>query len=162
MRKLQERIEIELEPEDVWDVLRDFVGVSKWAPSVRRSRSMGGPASGVGSCRIMRHVWGFALEETVLDWNEGRSYEFVVNRAPYPMRDVRETWLVEHSDHSSLVTTTVRYRMHLGFAGALADHLLVRWLVRREMREGLRGLKSYVESASPGRDEPPAIIVAAD
>ena len=154
MRELQERIEIALEPQDVWGVLRDFVGVSKWAPSVRRSRSVGGPANGIGSCRVMRHAWGFALEETVLDWTEGRGYEFAVNRAPYPMRDVRETWLVEDSDNSSTVTTTVRYRMRLGIAGALADHLLVRWLVRREMREGLKGLKTYAESIPPDRAAP--------
>lgn len=153
MRKLEERIEIEMEPEDVWDVLRDFAGVSKWAPYVVWSRSIGERETTAGSRRVMRHAWGFKLEEIVVDWSEGRGYSFDVVKVPYPMKNVREAWAVEHSDNSSTVTTTVQYRMHLGAAGTLADHLLVRWLVRREMREGLKGLKSYVESAARARDE---------
>jgi hypothetical protein len=152
MRKLEERIEISVEPEDVWEVLRDYVGVSKWAPSVRRSRSLGGPATGVGSYRVMRHAWGFKLEESVIEWTEGQGYEFAVIKVPFPMKEVREAWGVQHSDNSSTVTTTVQYRMRLGAAGALADRLLVRRLVRREMRIGLEGLKRYVETEAPAPD----------
>ena len=137
MRTIEEKIDIALDPEDVWDVLRDFTGVSKWAPAVRRSRPFGGPPSGVGSCRRLRHAWGFALEETVLVWSEGRGYEFAVTRVPYPMKEVKETWLVEKADCSCTVTSTVSYRMSLGPAGQLIDRLFVRWIVRREMRQGL-------------------------
>jgi len=39
----------------------------------------------------------------------------------------------------------VNYDMKLGFIGAAIDWLLVRFIVRREMRVGLGGLKHYVE-----------------
>lgn len=156
MRTLEERIDIAEEPKEVWGVLRDFAGVSKWAPYVFRSRSIGDRATGEGSRRRMRHAWGFRLEEVVVDWSEGRGYSFSVVKVPYPMRDVTEAWSVEHSANSSTVTTTVRYRMGLGPAGKLADHLIVRWLVRREMREGLKGLKRYVESNGRSNGADPA------
>jgi hypothetical protein len=38
--------------------------------------------------------------------------------------------------------------MRLGFLGNLVDWMLVRFVVRREMRAGLLGLKKYVESKS--------------
>jgi hypothetical protein len=36
--------------------------------------------------------------------------------------------------------------MRLGPLGALLDWVLVRHLIRREMRVGLKGLRAYVES----------------
>ena len=62
------------------------------------------------------------------------------------MRDVREVWSVDRSNPYVMVTTSVEYRMHLGPLGRALDRLLVQHLVRRGMREGLRGLKRYVES----------------
>jgi hypothetical protein len=44
------------------------------------------------------------------------------------------------------VTTRVQYEMKLGPLGLLLDWMLVRFVVKREMRAGLRGLKLYVES----------------
>jgi len=35
--------------------------------------------------------------------------------------------------------------MHLGFVGSLLDRILVQFIVRREMRAGLRGLKTFLE-----------------
>ena len=44
-----------------------------------------------------------------------------------------------------LVTTRVDYEMAFGPMGTLLDALLVRFVVMREMRSGVRGLKAYVE-----------------
>lgn len=146
MPRLEERIGILGGPEDVWNVLRDFRGVDKWAPYVRDSTLVGEREAGVGSRRMLRHAWGFRLEESVVGWSEGRGYAFEVVRVPYPMRNVREAWAVDASNPHVTVTTSVEYDMHLGPLGRFLDRLLVHHLIRREMRGGLRGLKRYVES----------------
>jgi ligand-binding SRPBCC domain-containing protein len=61
------------------------------------------------------------------------------------MDDVHERWRIEASGDSTLVVTQVEYGMKVGAAGALLDWSLVRFIVRREMRSGLRGLKEYLE-----------------
>lgn len=144
MRDLTEHIEVNAPLQTVWDVLADFGGVAKWAPYMRSSRLLDDRKSGVGACRVLHHAWGFRFEESVTDWNDGKGYSFDVFRAPFPMMDVRESWIVEHHDGLTTVTTRVKYDMRLGFAGAFLDWLLVRFIVRREMRAGLRGLKSFL------------------
>jgi hypothetical protein len=99
----------------------------------------------VGTCRSMRHAWGFRFEESVTKWNDGEGYSFDVFRAPFPMKDVRESWVARREDGFSTVTTHVNYDMKLGLLGTFIDWLLVRFVVKREMRAGLRGLKQHLE-----------------
>jgi len=148
MRVLTEQIGIQASPHAVWEVLEDFGSVSVWAPYMRRSSLLGNQQSGVGASRFMRHAWGFSFEETVTEWTDGHGFSFDVHRAPFPMKDVHETWVSDHDNVLSTVTTRVTYSMRLGFLGNLVDWILVRYVVRREMRAGLLGLKKYVESKS--------------
>lgn len=148
MRVLTEQVTIAASHDEVWAVLEDFGGVAKWAPYMKRSKLVGNQASGVGTRRIMHHDLGFNFEEAVTEWKNGQGYSFDVYRAPYPMKDVHENWNLVHHDGVSTVSTQVNYRMKLGAMGKLLDQLLVRFIVRREMRAGLRGLKDYVANAS--------------
>jgi ligand-binding SRPBCC domain-containing protein len=148
MRILVEEIGIQAPPHAVWAVLEDFGGVSEWAPYMRRSSLVGGQKRGVGTSRFMRHAWGFSFEETVTEWTDDQGFSFDVHRAPFPMKDVHETWVTGQDNGLSTVITRVNYGMRLGFLGSLVDWLLVRFVVRREMRAGLLGLKNYVESRS--------------
>jgi hypothetical protein len=38
--------------------------------------------------------------------------------------------------------------MHLGPVGRILDWMMVRFIVQREMRAGLRGLKQYLETGA--------------
>jgi len=152
MRLLEERVEIKAPAHLVWDVLADFGGVSDWAPYMRRSELIGEQRSGVGMRRGMRHAWGFRFEEVVTQWHDGKGFAFDVLKAPFPMRDVKEVWVLAPENSHTAVETQVRYGTHLGFLGALADWLLVRFVVRREMRAGLRGLKEFTEQAAGRTD----------
>ncbi len=145
MRVLKERIAIATPLQNVWDLLADFGGVSAWAPYMKASHLIGDIQSGVGMRRGMRHAWGFRFEEAVTHWHEGKGFSFDVFRAPFPMKDVRESWAVHHENGLSTVSTQVTYGMHLGPLGQAIDWLLVRFIVTREMRAGLRGLKQYSE-----------------
>ena len=142
MRVLSEQIEILAPHHAVWAALEDFGGVSVWAPYMNRSKLVGSLRTGVGTRRIMHHDLGFNFEEMVTD---GEGYSFDVYRAPYPMKDVHETWSLKHDDGLSTVTTEVNYNMRMGVLGRMLDQILVQFIVLREMRSGLRGLKQHVE-----------------
>jgi ligand-binding SRPBCC domain-containing protein len=146
MRILSERVYIQAPAKAVWAVMADFGGVADWAPYMKQSHLIGTIERGVGTRRGMRHAWGFRFEEAVTEWNEGAGYCFDVFRAPYPMKNVRETWVTFSDEGLSTVRTRVSYEMHLGLLGRLIDWLLVRFIVQREMRAGLRGLKHYLEN----------------
>jgi len=145
MRELSEQVRIEAPLEHVWQALADFGDVAAWAPYMRISHIVGTQERGVGTRRAMQHELGFRFEERVTEWREGEGFAFDVLRAPWPMDAVKERWQAEARDGGTLVSTSVRYGMKIGPAGALLDWSLVRFVVRREMRSGLRGLKEYVE-----------------
>jgi hypothetical protein len=149
MRVLQEQVTISASGESAWMALADFGDVAAWAPYMRVSHLVGTQQSGIGTRRAMQHELGFRFEERVTAWEEGKGLAFDVLKAPWPMKDVRESWRVEPGNPSCTVSTRVEYDMKLGPLGALLDWMLVRFIVRREMRSGVRGLKAYLEHA-PG------------
>lgn len=152
-RLLEDRIEIDAPPGVVWGVLSNFSGVAEWAPYLRSSSPVGDVEAGVGAYRVMRHFWGFRLEETVVEWDEGTGYAFDVVKVPYPIRNARESWHISAHDGRLHVSTRVEYDTYLGMVGQALDAALVSHLVRREMREGLKGLKRHAETAaSLGRE----------
>jgi ligand-binding SRPBCC domain-containing protein len=105
--------------------------------------------------RGMRHAWGFRFEEVVTQWHEGKGFAFDVLKAPFPMKDVKEVWVLAPENGHTAVETQVRYGTHLGVLGGIVDWLLVRFVVRREMRAGLRGLKEYAERAAIAAEAAP-------
>lgn len=145
MRKLVDRIVIETPKEAVWDAMADFGSAAPWAPGMRESSLKGEKKTGVGTQRVLRHVWGFSIEEIVTEWVDGAGYSFELVKAPFPMRDVCETWILRPDDNHALLTITVSYGMRLGLIGDLLDALLVKFLVAREIRMGISGLKHHVE-----------------
>jgi ligand-binding SRPBCC domain-containing protein len=155
MRLLEERVEISAPADQVWGLLADFGNVAAWAPYMRRSQLLDGPSAGIGMRRGMRHAWGFRFEEEVTQWHDGKGFAFDVLKAPFPMKDVKEVWVIAPEDGHTAVETQVRYGAHLGFIGRFVDWLLVRFVVRREMRAGLRGLKNHAELLS-GQEAAPA------
>jgi ligand-binding SRPBCC domain-containing protein len=145
MRVLSEQVEIAAPPDLVWQALADFGDVAAWAPYMRISHLVGDQERGVGTRRAMQHELGFRFEERVTAWTEGEGFAFDVLRAPWPMDAVRESWRIAAHGSGTRVTTRVEYGMKVGAAGALLDWSLVRFIVSREMRSGLRGLKEYLE-----------------
>jgi hypothetical protein len=146
MRVLLEQATIQASSASAWRALADFGDVAAWAPYMRSSCLIGSQQTGVGTRREMKHELGFRFEEQVTGWEEGKGLSFDVRKAPWPMKDVRESWQLMPENRSCQVVTRVEYDMRLGPVGAFLDWILVRFIVRREMRSGVRGLKEYLEA----------------
>ncbi len=145
MRTLTESITINASPAEVWKTLADFGDVAAWAPYMKVSHLLGDQSRGVGTRRAMKHALWFRFEERVTFWQDDVGFDFDVLRAPWPMTAVSESWRMQANADGVRVTTRVEYGMQLGPLGRLLDALLVRFIVQREMRSGVRGLKAHVE-----------------
>jgi len=151
MPKLEQEIVAGVSTQAVWKVLEQFGNVDQWAPGMSSSSLLGEQSSGVGTRRVMRHRWGFRIEEEVTRWSNGWGMSFVLTKAPFPMQNVHETWDIEQQNGATRIVTTVTYEMGVGVLGSLLDQLLVRFVVEREMRRGLKSLIAFI-----GEDTPPA------
>ncbi len=148
MRALTEQAVIKATTGAVWTVLADFGRVDRWAPNMKSCQLIGEKETGIGTRRRMRHAWGFQFEEVVTGWAEGAGISFNVLRAPFPMIRVNESWAIRQNGCGTRVVTRVEYDMNLGLLGRLLDWQLVRFIVRREMKAGLRGLSRLLEEQS--------------
>jgi ligand-binding SRPBCC domain-containing protein len=160
MRKIVDRIVIETPKQVVWDAMADFGSAAPWAPGMRESSLKGEQKAGVGTQRVMRHVWGFRIEEIVTEWVDGAGFSFDLVKAPYPLRDVNETWVLRSDDEHTLLTITVTYDVHLGPVGDLLDTVFMRFLIAREIRQGILGLKRYVEEKFANSQSDPHGVLA--
>ena len=154
MRLIKESVELNTSLQEVWSILENFGAVAQWVPSMKRSYLIGEQKTGVGTRRKLHHAWGFRMQETVTEWSTGHSFSFDVMQVPFPMKDVRETWVIEHENSQTTVATSVSYDMRFGVLGMVLDALVVQHIVRREMRTGLVGLKQYAERTTRRTKKP--------
>jgi hypothetical protein len=139
-------------PSEVWAVLGDFEDVETWAPGLTRSHRTTGSHIDVGSRRTVTYRHLFAMEQVVTEWSDGRRLTYAVFRAPWPLRNVSETWTVAVHEGGCLVTTELAYDLWLGWVGRVVHWLFTRHVLRFEVRMGQLGLKRVVESGGDQAD----------
>jgi len=145
MASITGEIQINAPKEKVWEVLADFGGVSKWAPSVTHSVSSTEANRGVG-CERQCDIPGFGtLKERVTEWEEGQRISFSVEGVG-PMKSMLNEISVSPKGDRTLVTFTVDFRMKFGPVGAIMDRLVVRRQMRKLAELTLAGLKHHVET----------------
>ena len=66
--------EIDASLSDVWAVLDDFGGVSKYNPNVETSGIVDGPETGVGATRECHFADGGRIEERIVHYEDRSSY----------------------------------------------------------------------------------------
>lgn len=131
--------------EKVWEVLADFSGVEKWAPSVTKSYSL---TENNGGPEAARHcdVAGFGgIEEYVTEWNEGSGFTFRVTGVG-PIREANSSWLAEGKDGKTLLTTSLEYTTRFGIIGSVINVLMMRRKLRQGLAQTHAGLDYYLRT----------------
>jgi carbon monoxide dehydrogenase subunit G len=98
MPSFRHSIDIAATPEQVWAVLGDLTSVDRWIPGVT---SVTRTATG----RVCTFADGHAQDEQILDYTPtNRSYRYVIEGAPLPVRDNTGRFAVETADgHARVV-----------------------------------------------------------
>ena len=91
-------------PEALWDVIADFANIADWNSGVKASRSTSSEPIGVGATRHCELSPAGALDERILEWNEGRSLKVAVDKASKaPIRSVTADFsITPEGDHVRL------------------------------------------------------------
>ncbi len=125
MTQIKSEIRINASKEKVWEVLRDFGGVSKWAPTVAKSFSTTTATEGVG-CERKCEIPGFGnVSERITEWDEGTRIKYAVEGVG-PMKSMTSGFSLRREGKETLATMTVNFQMKFGIIGALMDRLMVR------------------------------------
>lgn len=121
MLKLSSSVCIEAPVEEVWALLSDLAAIHLWVEAITRSYC---PAQsrGVGARRICE-LKQMKIEETILDWQEGRSFTYEGIGAPM-LKRVRNTWSVAPQGSQTLVTSVAEAELKGGVLGRMIQPIL--------------------------------------
>jgi len=132
-------------PEDVWAVLADFGGISRWAPNVDHSCLTTSQREGAGAVRRVQ-VGRNALLERVVEWEPGERLAYAIVGLPPVVRAAVNTWSLEADSGATRVT--LRTRVDTG--PHPPQHLVARAIGRvmgKASVQMLAGLKAHLEEA---------------
>ncbi len=147
MPQIAKQVSIDAPLNTVWQVLADYSGVEKWAPTVTQSRASSEVKRGVGAKRILSTTSGEDAEEVVVEWNEGHDFTFEIpDGLASIVRVLRETWSVEPASKGAVVAVLMDYQLKDGIVNSIVDWLVVRRALRRILVLNLAGLKYHIET----------------
>jgi hypothetical protein len=130
----------------VWAVLSDLGAIHLWVKAIEHSYC---PTQhrGVGAMRVCE-LKQARIEETIIEWNEGRSFKYRGIGAPM-LASATNLWsMTPHGEQQTLVTSTAEATFKGGPLGVVFE-LVAKPLFARLGAQSLASLKYYVEHGHP-------------
>jgi hypothetical protein len=145
MLRLSSSVCVDAPVAKVWSALSDLGAIHLWVEPIRSSYC---PAQsrGVGARRICE-LKQATIEETIVAWDEGRSFTYEGIGAPM-LKRARNTWSVEPKGNQTLVTSVAEAELVGGIFGGVFGAVL-RPLFTRMGARSLASLKYFVERGHP-------------
>jgi carbon monoxide dehydrogenase subunit G len=135
MPSFRHTIDIAATPDQVWQVLGDLTSVDRWIPGVTA-------VTRTGTGRVCTFEDGHTQDEQITDYSpRTRSYRYVIEGAPLPVRDNTGTFAVEDADGGQ--ARVVWESSFVALDPAMANQLATAWEPYLPMV--LANLKSLVE-----------------
>ncbi len=137
--------------------MADLGAIQNFNPGVKKSYYTPDTHEGVGASRVCELRPLGAIEESALDWQEGKSFTLAIRplkKAP-PFRNATGHFQLDSVGQKTGVALDINYTLRFGLLGRLLDALMVRPQFRKAVPELLLGLKHYVET---GETVDPAVI----
>ena len=140
-------------PAEVWAVLLDYPGWTRWFPKVLSCEATSDPATGIGSTRVVTLPGKARVEERFIGWDEPHLWAFTATDGPAMFGGLVERVTIEALDERR---TEVAYRMALDPRGLLKPVFrFVRGSFEKNLATALRNLDAEVARLR-GEATPPA------
>lgn len=147
MTRIKNEIHIDAPQEQVWDILADLGGIKNYNPSVTNSYYLPGEKRGIGAARHCDLKPFGSVEETAIQWDEGRSYTPLLHdgkKVP-PFKKATGRLAVRSNGSGTVASMTLEYDLKYGPLGKLMDLVMVRSQFQKVIPTVLDGLKKYAE-----------------
>jgi carbon monoxide dehydrogenase subunit G len=157
MSQFNSEIEINAPREKVWAVLADLGAIQNFNPGVKKSYYTSEAREGVGAARVCEFRPIGAVEESALDWQEGKSFTLDVRpleKAP-PFKKATARFQLDSVGQKTRVAVDINYTLRFGLLGQLLDAVMFRPQFGKAAPEILLGLKHYVET---GEKVDPSVV----
>jgi hypothetical protein len=125
-----------LRTSECWEKLSDLSLAKHYVPGVKEIEFVSQSRTNLGTSRIAHSSAG-ALQETVIEWNEGSGFLLRLHRGerpPRPMKEATFRYAIEPDGVGTRIVLTMTYAFGLGPLGRLLERLARRPMQRNVER----------------------------
>lgn len=145
---------VPLSIEACWERFRDLTRATHYVPGLTDTIITTDIKEGVGASRIVRHRQFGDMNETVVEWNEGRGMKIRLHQGDRPAKPFAEAFFLYafHEGRSAdacEIHTAMEYRLPGGPLGRLADRLFLRKLFQRNVTDVAVCLAEHYRTGEP-------------
>ena len=111
--------------EDLWEVIADFPNIADWNSGVKTSAATSPGERGVGATRHCELTPAGALDERVLEWEEGRRMKIVIEKAAKaPIKTATADFVISREGDATRLDIDYEFTPRGGIAGKAATPAL--------------------------------------
>jgi hypothetical protein len=152
-------IELKLSPEQAWEKLRDLSCADQYVQGLTGVDMTTEATEGVGASRRVYQGKWLALDETVIEWREGEGFSIRLHRGEKgpvpPMTEAYFDYALVQREGKLYIHNRMRYRLGLGWFGALLNRLAIASVVAGAVRDTTIGQMLFYER---GEKVTPAVL----
>ena len=152
-RTLRASAPIALSPETCWEKLRDLRRARHYVSGLSDCEITTELEEGVGASRVVTHRRFGAMDETVVDWDEGKGFTVRLHKGEKPAAPFREARfryeLMPATGGGCVIHTEMTYEMAYGVLGRILDGLIMKRILQRQVRDTALRLAEYYQTGLP-------------
>ena len=138
----------------VWERLRDLTKGHYYVPGLKDCRMTTTQMEGVGASRRVYTTSGMEMDETVIEWQEGKGLVLRLHDGDGPpppiFTEARFHYIFEDlPGGKTLFRPTMTYSLKFGALGRLLDKLMLNMIISSNMKKVGLGLKQFYETGKP-------------
>ncbi|MCG8671166.1 MAG: SRPBCC family protein [Pseudomonadales bacterium] len=146
------QININLPKEKAWEKLQDFSLAHNYVPGIIKTEITTDKRNGLGASRKVYQSSTRALDETIVEWNEGKGFKIKLHKGPKdaPFKDAHFIYeLADGPNNTTNLTTTMSYQPPLAGFGRFLDKAFLNKIISNVIQEVALSMKLYYETSKP-------------
>ena len=149
MSQARARITLDLPINDVWQRLRNLGCAHCYVPGIKATAFTTAQREGVGTSRTVTRAGGATLQETVIDWQDGRGFTLRLHKGDKdaPFANARFIYSITAiGDHQTRLDTTMEYTPPMGKVGRWLDRVILHRIITGIVGDVAASLKHFHET----------------
>ena len=151
-RKVTAQVVLDMPRGQAWNRLRDISLAHNYVPGIIKTEIVSEQAEGVGASRYVYRNAKTYIQETVVEWSEGRGFLIRLHKGDKPAPPFRNASfryeLADQGQGQTLFTASLEYELPWGALGAWLEKRMEK-VVQATVRDITAAMKLYYETGQP-------------
>lgn len=144
MATIYNKIIINANPQEVWDVLADPARLDQYDPVTKKSELISKITNGLGAERKCETATGW-FKDKITEYQPYERLTFTLTGCNQPMKNLEHSYTLRKVGNQTEVSQVMKYTMKFGLFGKLLDALIGKRQSDKQIKLFFTGLKEYVE-----------------